>query len=75
MLPMTKKVKTVIEFYFLFPDFKSRGHPSHPARTGFSVCFGLKKLSHFGKKARDQYFEEKNEWFKLRSISKSNAHA
>ena len=25
---MTEKVKTVIEFYFLLPDFKSRGHPS-----------------------------------------------
>ena len=24
---MTEKVKTVIEFYFLLPDFKSRGHP------------------------------------------------
>ena len=25
---MTEKVKTVIEFYFLSPDFKSRGHPT-----------------------------------------------
>ena len=25
---MTDKVKTVIECYFLLPDFKSRGHPS-----------------------------------------------
>ena len=25
---MTDKVKTVIESYFLLPDFKSRGHPS-----------------------------------------------
>ena len=23
-----EKVKTVIEFYFLLPDFKSRGHPT-----------------------------------------------
>ena len=28
MLDMTEKVKTVIEFYFLLPDFKSRGHPN-----------------------------------------------
>ena len=26
---MTEKVKNVIEFYFLLPDFKSRGHPTH----------------------------------------------
>ena len=26
---MTEKVKTVIEFYFLLPDFKSRGQPSN----------------------------------------------
>ena len=25
---MTEKVKTVIECYFLLPDFKSRGHPT-----------------------------------------------
>ena len=25
---MTEKVKTVIEFYFLLPDFKSRRHPN-----------------------------------------------
>ena len=25
---MTAKVKTVIECYFLLPDFKSRGHPT-----------------------------------------------
>ena len=24
---MTEQIKTVIEFYFLLPDFKSRGHP------------------------------------------------
>ena len=28
LLDMTEKVKTVIEFYFLLPDFKSRGHPN-----------------------------------------------
>ena len=27
LLDMTEKVKTVIECYFLLPDFKSRGHP------------------------------------------------
>ena len=27
-LDMTDKVKTVIEFYFLLLDFKSRGHPN-----------------------------------------------
>ena len=26
---MTEKVKTVIESFFLLPDFKSRGHPTH----------------------------------------------
>ena len=25
---MTEKVKTVIQFFFLLPDFKSRGNPS-----------------------------------------------
>ena len=25
--------KTVIEFYFLFPDFKSRGHPADKPTT------------------------------------------
>ena len=25
---MTEKVKTVVECYFLVPDFKSRGHPT-----------------------------------------------
>ena len=26
---MAEKVKTVIEFYFLLPDFKSCGHPRY----------------------------------------------
>ena len=30
---MTEKVKTMIECYFLLPDFKSRGHPS-PGNLG-----------------------------------------
>ena len=33
---MTEKVKTVIEFYFLLPNFKSRGHPRYKKVCWFS---------------------------------------
>ena len=36
---MTEKVKTVIEFYFLLPDFKSRGHPNSEAKHFQTVLF------------------------------------
>ena len=47
---MAEKVKTVIECYFLLPDFKSRGHPSlasNWARIGLRL--GLSGLGFIGK--------------------------
>ena len=34
---MTEKVKPVIGYYFLLPDFKSRGHPSYECPKSNSV--------------------------------------
>ena len=42
---MTEKVKIVIEYYFLLPDFKSRGHPtlstSSMKYVTYKFCFLL----------------------------------